>query len=177
MKGINSSPKPKTHKLAPKSGFTLIELLIASGIFVVLVSLASGAFINALRTQRIVTDLSESMNNVSFAIEQIAREVRVGFLFSGSGDTLQFVNSNGVNVRYSLIKNDGGSGAIQKCEEGACSTITSPSVNVSNLEFILQGENQGDGESSRVTILVSVTNEKDIKVNMETTISSRNLDS
>src|SRR3972149_3143400 len=98
-------------------GFTLMELMIAPSLFVILIAIASGAFINALRTQRIITDLSESMNNVSLAIEQIAREVRVGFGFSGSGDTLNFINSDGVEVTYRL---DGNS--IYRCEgSGTCS--------------------------------------------------------
>ena len=163
-------PAPASHRSG--AGFTLVELLISSGIFVILISLASGAFINALRTQRIITSLSEDMNNVSFTIEQIAREVRVGFLFSGGGDTLRFTNSDAVNVSYSL--SDGG---IERCEENDCSIITAPDVEVESLEFILQGENQGDGEPPRVTILITVVGEKDIKVNMQTTISSRNLDS
>jgi len=162
------------HNFTQKSGagFTLIELLISSGIFVILISLASGAFINALRTQRIITNLSENMNNVSFAMEEIAREVRVGFLFSKSGDTLKFTNSSGADVSYGLV--DGG---IERCENNECSRITAEDVKIDNLQFILQGEGQGDGEAPRVTMLITVVGEKDIRVNLETTISSRNIDS
>ena len=143
-------------------------LMIASSLFIVLISLASGAFINTLRTQRIITNLSESMNNISFAIEQISREVRVGFQFSGGGDTLQFVNSSGDDVIYRLLDN-----SIERCENLSCKMITTPDVNVDNLEFIFQGEGADDGEPPRVTILISVIGEKDISVNLQTTISSR----
>ena len=162
------------------SGFTLVELMIASGLFIILISIATGAFINTLRTQRIITNLSESLNNTSFAIEQIAREVRVGFGFDNGGNTLEFTNSSGNDVVYSLKNNSDGNGdgqGIERCEEGVCRMITAPEVNISNLEFILQGDLEGDREPPRVTILISVMGEKGIKVNMQTTISSRILDS
>lgn len=151
-------------------GFTIIELLVSTGLFVVLVSLASGAFIQALRTQRIVTNLSISMNDVSFVIEQIAREVRIGLNFSGGGNTLSFTNSDNNLVSYSLIGN-----GIQRCE-GGCKIITSPDVKIDRLEFIVKGQNSGDGLPPRVTILISVVGEKDIRVYLQTTISSRILD-
>lgn len=161
-----------------KLGFTLIELIIASSLFVVLISVASGAFINTLRTQRIIMNLSESMNNTSFTIEQIAREVRVGFQFEGGGDTLEFTNSSGDLVKYTLVSLDSNTKGIERSENGGVGeTITSPDVNIDNLEFILQGEEAGDGEPPRITILISVKSEKDIKVNLQTTISSRVLDS
>ena len=114
-------------KLRKNNGFTLVELLIASGIFVILIGLASGAFINALRTQRIITNLSNNMNNVSFAIEEIAREIRVGFTFSvnANGDTLRFTNSSGDNVEYSLD-----SGSIKRCENNECAKITASGVKI-----------------------------------------------
>ena len=177
---ISTSFKNRFEK--ENGGFTLVELMIASGLFIILISIATGAFINTLRTQRIITNLSESLNNTSFAIEQIAREVRVGFGFESGGDedTLQFFNSSGNEVIYSLKNNGDGNGdgqGIERCESGECRMITAPEVNISNLKFILQGDSEGDGEPPRVTILISVMGEKGIKVNMQTTISSRILDS
>jgi len=156
-----------------QEGFTLIELMVSSAIFVVLISVASGTFISALRTQRIVTDLSESMNNVSFVIEQIAREIRVGFEFSGGGKRLQFTNSDGVLIEYRHLDK-----GIQRRENSeGWETITSPDVEVGDLRFLLRGEESGDGEPPRVTITMSVVGEKGIEVNLQTTVSSRNLDS
>jgi len=102
----------------------------------------------------------------------MAREIRVGFQFSDGGDTLRFVNSNGEDVIYRLLDK-----GIERCEDASCETITTPDVNVDNLEFILQGEENGDGEPPRITILISILGEKDISVNLQTTISSRVLDS
>lgn len=160
-------------------GFTLIELLVSSGLFLVLVALASGTFVNTLRTQRTVVGLAEGMNNAAFAIEQIAREARVGFNFeSASPDTITFTNADGEDVSYSRIVVDG-VGAIGRCVGAGCSTytpMTSPAIDIESLEFVLQGANRGDGLPPRVTILITVRGEKDIRVNLQTTVSSRILD-
>jgi len=153
-----------------RDGFTIIELIISSALFVVLISLATGAFLQTLRTQKIVTDLSASMNDVSFVTEQISREVRTGFSFNSSGNVLNFRNAKGDAVSYSLV-----SKSIQRCENGPCRTLTSSGVNIDRLTFILQGAGT-DGEPPRVTILMSVLGEQDIRINLQTTISSRILD-
>ena len=154
------------------NGFTMIELLVSTGLFVVLISIASGSFIQALRTQRIVTNLSISMNDASFVIEQIAREIRVGFNFSttNNGKNIKFNDPSGKLVEYRFV-NEG----IERCE-GGCKIITSPDVRIDNLKFILKGNASGDGLPPRVTILISVIGDKEIKIHLQTTISSRILD-
>ncbi len=170
------------------SGFTLVELLVSSSLFVILIALATGTFIQALRAQRFVTNFSVSMDNAALSIEQMAREIRLGFSFNASGeiDTLNFINSTGDTVNYRRIVYDGGKAAgVGRCIGSAavCSQdsdyepITSPDVNVSNLKFILMGAQSGDGLPPRITILLSVTGEKSVNINLQTTVSSRILDS
>ncbi len=164
-----------------RNGFTLVELLVASSIFLILISLAAGAFINTLRTSRVISDLAESMSNSSFVLEQIAREVRFGFDFqptSGEIDTLTFTNSDGELVSYTLITS-GSYAGIGRCVGIGCRNhelITSPDVYIENFKFILFGTERGDGFPPRVTILITVRGEKDIRVNLQTTISSRIID-
>ncbi len=67
------------------SGFTLVELLVAIALFTIIVGVAVGGFTNALRTQRQVSSLIATQSNVSLALEQIAREIRTGYLFCHSG--------------------------------------------------------------------------------------------
>ncbi len=62
-------------------GFTLIELLVAIALFSIIVSVAVGGFVNALRTQRQITSLISAQSNAGLAIEQAAREIRTGYLF------------------------------------------------------------------------------------------------
>lgn len=67
-----------------KRGFTLIELLVAIGVFSILVAIGIGGFARALHTQREVAALIASQSNVSLALEQVAREIRTGYLFCDS---------------------------------------------------------------------------------------------
>jgi prepilin-type N-terminal cleavage/methylation domain-containing protein len=80
-----------------KKGFTLIELLITVGLFVVIVTIAVGGFVNAIHTQQQVASLISSESNVSLALEQVAREVRTGYLFCIVPGNTQAVTGNNPN--------------------------------------------------------------------------------
>jgi prepilin-type N-terminal cleavage/methylation domain-containing protein len=67
-------------------GFTLIEVVVAIAVFSILVAVGVGGFVNALRTQREVTSLIAAQSNASLAIEQMAREIRTGYLFCNTAD-------------------------------------------------------------------------------------------
>jgi prepilin-type N-terminal cleavage/methylation domain-containing protein len=64
-----------------KKGFTLVELLITVGLFVIIITIAVGGFTNAIRTQRQVSSLISAESNVSLSLEQMARQIRTGYLF------------------------------------------------------------------------------------------------
>jgi prepilin-type N-terminal cleavage/methylation domain-containing protein len=68
-------------KKTKRSGFTLVELLVAIALFSVVVAIATSGFVNALRTQRQVASLISTQSNVTLVLEQMAREVRTGYLF------------------------------------------------------------------------------------------------
>ena len=67
-------------------GFTLAELLVAIGVFSVLMAIGVGGFVHALHTQREVAALIASQSNASIALEQMAREIRTGYLFCNDPD-------------------------------------------------------------------------------------------
>ena len=73
-----------THKQS-RAGFTLIETMISIGIFMILVTIAIGGFIQALHTQGEVGTLISAQSNVSLGIEEMAREIRTGYLFCHAG--------------------------------------------------------------------------------------------
>jgi prepilin-type N-terminal cleavage/methylation domain-containing protein len=64
-----------------KKGFTLIEMLVTVGLFAIIITIAVGGFVNAIRTQQQVSSLISAQSNVSLALEQMTREVRTGYLF------------------------------------------------------------------------------------------------
>jgi len=135
-------------------------------VFLVVVSIASGVFMQALRTQRNITNLSESLNNISLALERMSREMRFAFGFPQTIDSNQitFINASGRTVTYKL---NGKVIERHLLGEGA-EAITAEDVYVSNLRFI----RNGGTKSPRITIVAEVT-ANDSPIQLQTTISSR----
>ena len=71
----------KERSQTKRKGFTLIELMVTVGLFVIIITIAVGGFTNAIRTQRQVSSLISAQSNVSLALEQMARQIRTGYLF------------------------------------------------------------------------------------------------
>ena len=55
-----------------------MELVVAMTLFIIVVSIATGAFIHALKDQRDIRRLTSANSNISQALEIMAREVRTG---------------------------------------------------------------------------------------------------
>ena len=96
-------------KMLHRRGFTLIELVVAIAVFAVIVSVAVGGFVGALRSQRQVSALISVNNNVSLALEEMAREIRTGrnfcdlaFPCPADGSGLTFFNAHGDLVTYQI---------------------------------------------------------------------------
>ncbi len=170
-------------------GFTLVDLLVAIGIFSVVASIATGGFINALRTQRQISALLAADSNVSLALEQMAREIRTGSNFCLPNITdclpneLVFNNAKGERVNYRLATD--GTGTIEKGVTNSNGTkfskITGGNAKIEYLKFALLGNLSDDRLQSRITIAVGVS-AKAIGVSgnvihLQTTVSPRQLDS
>jgi prepilin-type N-terminal cleavage/methylation domain-containing protein len=147
-------------------GFTIIELLVAMTVFLIVVAITSGIFIRTIRTQRIITDMSASLNNVTLALEQIAREARTGYMFSSpADDTLRFTNAQGRIVEYSLDEEQ-----IQRSiDSGSPSPITSAGTTIDRLRF----EIKEGADPAFITITVRASSEGNINVDLQTSVSSR----
>src|SRR3989344_4813702 len=163
-------------------GFTLMELLVAMTVFLVVIGLSSGIFLQTLRSQRVITRFSENMNNVTLALEQIAREVRTGFSFpQDTNDTYQklaFQNGYGNYVSYMLLE-AGEIGSIGRCENfqsascqiaGDFESITSPDVDIENLVFFIQND---ETRPPFVTIAAETLIDKSATLTLQTSVSSR----
>ncbi|MBI2406064.1 MAG: prepilin-type N-terminal cleavage/methylation domain-containing protein [Candidatus Harrisonbacteria bacterium] len=159
-------------------GFTIVELLVAVGLFLIVLAIASGAFVQALRSQRATLRLMAANDAASSALEQMTREIRVGRDFALAGQSeLRFTNSAGAEVTYRLLnarvlKRVGPSGAFLP--------ITTNTVRVTTLRFALTGERKTDNLQPRVTIALAVgATGRDIEgvtTAVQTTVTPRLLD-
>jgi prepilin-type N-terminal cleavage/methylation domain-containing protein len=158
-----------------KKGFTMIELLVAMSLFVVVMGVASTVFIQSLRTQRSIVALMAANDNASLSIEQMMREIRIGSNFTTNMEKteLSFVSQRKGNVVYRWNKDE-------KTIERNGVALTSKNVAVEYLYFDLFGAGPNDGASTRAVIRLGVSSNEeratDIITNIQTTVSSRQLD-
>jgi len=175
------------------SGFTAVELMVSVTLFTIIIAIASGVFIRSLRTQRAIVSFIAANSNASLTIEQIAREIRTGQTFctgSNSGCSLEagvyksliFTNARGEKVSYELSEPQQiGSATIQSIlrnlDDGTPIPLTADNVNVRNLSFYLSGQDPGDNQNPRITVVLGIGATgiafSDAVINLQTTISSR----
>ncbi len=117
MKFSTNNLQFSKKEISGQGGFTLVELLVAMGIFVSVLGIIIGIFIGALRAERSLVGFMAINDNVSLALEQMAREIRTGEDFSTPEQSvLIFTNAQNEQVAYRAP-----SGII---ERGTCPIIT-----------------------------------------------------
>ena len=187
--GDNMKKTDFKNKNINRSGFTLVELLIAIGLFSIVITIAMGGFVRALRSQRQVVALIAANSNVSLVMEQMSREMRTGYYFCETTLTtpcdptnlnISFLNGKGENVVYYLENSPSGNGRIFRAVNGGQgSQLTADNVNIRNLKFNLFGGVSDPNYPARVVIRASVSpagnsfNVSDVVTNIQTTVSTR----
>lgn len=182
-----------SYSMFYEKGFTLIELLMAMSIFALTTTVIVAVFLSMTAGHRRSLNAITLDNAAYIAMETIAKEIRTGRVFEcisgtpGNCDEIRFDNYHGDTVRY---KQSGVQ--IEKiCDidiSGVCATgmITPSNISISYLKFDLEGTNIDgvpDNKQSKINIVLTAqtpagTPEKYQRtLNLQTTISSRNLDS
>jgi len=171
MKGF----KEKIAKLR-QQGFTMPEMLISVALFVVIIAATSSAFLVGLRTQRQIIALLNANDNMSYSLEVMARDIRMGrFFFSPIEESLTFLSYKNQAVVYRLNNE-----AIERAiGSGPFETLTSSNIRVLKLAFLLSGQKRYDNEQIRITVILKIASRygnQEIITNLETTISPRELE-
>ncbi|MCL5733964.1 MAG: prepilin-type N-terminal cleavage/methylation domain-containing protein [Patescibacteria group bacterium] len=139
--GESSVRADKTRILEKIRGFTIIELLVAMGVFLIVIAIAIGGFVQALRTERQTMALLNANSNMSLVIEQIDREIRTGYNFCYGGglmpdctdNSFSFINANGEQVTYALGNGSNGSDLHTIYRNNQ--PLTAPDVIINSLNF------------------------------------------
>lgn len=165
-----------------KKGFTIIEFLVATTLFIIIMAIAVGGFSKALHTEREVSVLLSAQSNASLALEQMAREVRTGYLFCDASNTAylasnptadpaswadascgcEYTNGPGspwtcsalsfYNANGEPVTYATSSGAIVRTVNGETSLLTGSTARIDSLTFTLFGNIEGDSFPPRITI-------------------------
>ena len=164
------------------SGFTLVEMLVAIGIFLSVMVVAVGSLISIIDANKRSQRIKNVVDNVTFAIENISRDMRNGTDYRcivSSGDTdgnvnctnggreVSYTPSGGVgSIHYRYVPTDrveDGEGNIQKCVDsgGICGwkSMTAPTsvVNITNMTFYVLGVGTTGGTLTSLQPRVIIT--------------------
>lgn len=189
FKEITKKVKLFISQSSKGAGFTLVELIVAMSVFVVVISLTSGIFVNALRAQRRVNQLMTVNSDASLVLEKMAREARLGFNFNvrddlggcsiGTFDSLEFERARNGSITNVVYRWNSSAGTIERSEGGASFvSLNSPNVLVTRFCF-LETQEQGT-DPWRITFVLSETSKQDnvdYFFNLQSTISARLLPS
>jgi len=174
----------------PEKAFTLVELLVVCGIFSTIVIVIVSIFVSLIQLQKNILLTKKALGEANYALEFMSRALRMAEkeLTEGGeciplGENYQPIYGN-QGVRF---KNGNEGGECQEfyLENGQIKfkrpnkppfALTSPAIEISQLQFFLQGESQTDQIQPLVTITFTVELGQFQPLKFQTSISQRNLD-
>jgi len=179
-------------------GFTLIEMMVALSLFSVVVTVAFGALMTLIDSNKKAQGIEILMTNLNYVIDDISRNARVGTKYhcgsasgldvprdcgiaSGSdpGHLLAFLPYNGTGRFVYWL--DGG--RIKKTTDGNISSgveITAKEIVVEKFDLYVSGAPTGDNRQPRIILHVegkiNIGTKTASNFNIQTTITQRLID-
>lgn len=166
------------HKDKFLAGFTVPEMLVALTLFLIVVGATTGVFLSSYRSQRSAFAFLNVQNNIRYALEVMAREMRTGSGFQPDTNSIAFTNQYGESIVYRLSN-----GRIERSSNGLAgpfAPITAAEVTVSDFKIATFGLAAGDGQQPRITISLKISSQvgtQQAESVVQTTVSQRELDS
>lgn len=165
-----------------KSGFTIIELVTVMALSAGVFAVASGIFVQAIKMQRRAFFIQKVQENLSFALETMAKEIRVSSVSTANtgcpGASSLSIN-HPVNGTIDYFTS---SGDLHRrvAATGVDTILNSAGTQISRLSFCISGNAPNDNMQPRVTILLTVSNgqanpDNNISIDIQTTVSQRYL--
>jgi prepilin-type N-terminal cleavage/methylation domain-containing protein len=168
-----------------KGGFTLVEILVVLVIFSIMLSAIASVFISGIKIQRNAIAQEQLLDQLNYAVEYMGRSIRMAKKSTGScieaGTSYDPENSSATELKF-LNEIDNVENCIEFSYDSGDKTIhkdatplTSDDVKITKLLFNVSG---GENEQSRVTILIEAESKSGDplqKMEIQTTISARDL--
>ena len=197
-----SKNNSKILNIKIQEGFSLVEMLVAVGIFMSIMTLAVSALISIVGANKKAQLIKSTMDSITFAVEDISRDMRTGTNYSCStdggahyvgdctmgGTAVQYKNNVGKQITYTFNGSSDPLKGILTRTDGSTGNTTDlisqgSNVNITNMEFYVIGANCQFGGSCtpktqpRVIITISgrisVKGSTDTEFNLQTNISQR----
>jgi prepilin-type N-terminal cleavage/methylation domain-containing protein len=189
-----------------KRGFTLVEILVAVTIFVIVVSIASSLFVQTIRSQRRNLAYQELLDQTSYVMEYMARSIRMAkkadvactgnpdynyattswSLAWGDIKCLHFKNYKGECQYFCLNSTSTNSRLMTTTTPNLLGIpsqldftyLTSSDLNVSFFDINARGWEKGSLDNSQPLVIISleIEGKEESSIEIQTSISQRNLD-
>ncbi|HEY4511872.1 MAG TPA: type II secretion system protein [Candidatus Paceibacterota bacterium] len=176
-----------------KGGFSLIEIMVSLAIFSIVVLVATGALLSILNANKKTQALKAVVNNFNFALENMARNIRVGTKYycgpeSGippqgnfaardcsGGQYIAFWDGEHKVFTAYRFNNSPNNTSIEKDEniydvEGF-TPLTAPEVEISDLRLYVTGNVTGDNMQPKVRLIVKGKMKDNAKLKLDTTFN------
>ncbi len=192
-------------KKSRNAGYTIIETMISVSLFTVIVTIALGSLLNANLLHRKSQNMRSILDNLSFTMEDMSRNLRVGYnyycipaslVFPSSGSTLSGSNCPGIAFvpvsggssewAYEIVTANGGSTYyIRRSTDGGATWVqlTPDEINVNSISsFTIIGAEPPPGNSRQpfVTIKlvgsITTSNGGTSPFSLQTSVSQRKID-
>lgn len=176
------------HKTFKNSGFTLVEVMISVTLFTIIITIGAGSVLNTNAIYRKTANVRAAMDNLSFIMEDMARNLRLGSNYNCDGN----LNcSNGLIVAFTPV--GGGNDIVYAIEDADQDSdgdyeitknglpITSPEIKIDETKsgFIVDGVG-ANGLQPMVTIKLSgkiiYKVGEEAEFSLQTTVSQRLLE-
>lgn len=139
-------------------GYSLIELMVAVSLFAIVMMLSAGSYLVMISVNREAQSLTTGINNLSFALDTMARTIRTGSNYCGdthvcvSSTSFTFNDKDGNPITYQL-----NGSKIQETKNSTTFDLTDASTVITSLDFYPYGATPGaaDGHQARVDIVIS----------------------
>jgi Tfp pilus assembly protein PilW len=134
---LNLKQSKNSHRASTNRGFSLVEMLVAVGIFMSIMTIAISSLISIIGANKKAQAIKSTIDSVTFAVENISREMRMGTGYECSIDNITFNSScldasnnnvGGTGVRYI---NNSKYGIIYKFSNGVLTRVECPGANYS----------------------------------------------